>query len=166
MPYSKKVLHHFEEPKNYGKVADPDGVGKVGNPICGDMMYLYIKVDENDQGKEIIADIKFQTFGCVAAISVSSMATEMLKGKTVAEAQDLDAGEIIDSLEGLPPVKRHCSVLAIDALNEALYDYFSRQGREIPDEMQAKHERLQKEREMIREKFGDWVKMEEEKLEE
>ncbi len=166
MPYSKKVLDHFEEPKNYGKITDPDGVGKVGNPICGDMMYLYIKVVENDQGEEIIADIKFQTFGCVAAISVSSMATEMLKGKTIAAAQDLDAGEIIDSLEGLPPVKRHCSVLAIDALNEALYDYFIRQDRPIPAKMQTKHERLEKEKAMIKEKFGDWIAMEEEKLEE
>lgn len=159
--YSKKVLEHFRNPRNIGKMKNPDGTGKVGNISCGDMMYLYIKVN-----KKIIEDIKFQTFGCVAAISTSSIITELAKGKTIKEALDLDKKEIISSLEGLPRPKMHCSVLASDALSEAIYDYLKKNKKEIPQKLRKKHERIKKEKEIIEEKYKEWVKTEEKMHEE
>jgi len=152
MFYSKKVLDHFKNPKNYGRMANPSGIGEIGNPVCGDMMTLYIKVGENKKGEEIITDVKFQTFGCVAAIAVSSAATETLKGKTLEEAQKLTGGKIIDSLGGLPIVKKHCSMLAIDALSEAIYDYFKENNRPIPKRLQAKHQAATRKTELIEKK--------------
>src|SRR5574344_1710860 len=119
--YTEKVLEYFHKPKNLGKIKNADGVGKVGNLACGDMMYLYIKI-KKDGEKDIISDIKFQTFGCVAAIATSSAITEMVKGKTIEEALEISKSDIIESLEGLPPIKIHCSVLATEALAEAIYD--------------------------------------------
>jgi len=116
--YSEKVMELFRNPKNMGEIENPDGVGKVGNPKCGDLMELYIKV-END----IITDIKFKTFGCAAAIATSSMITEMAKGKTLDEAMKITREDVADELEGLPPVKMHCSNLAADALKAAIEDY-------------------------------------------
>ena len=120
--YTEKVLEYFHKPKNLGKIKNADGVGKVGNLACGDMMYLYIKIKKEGK-KEIISDIKFQTFGCVAAIATSSAITEMVKGKTIEEALKIEKGDIIESLDGLPPIKIHCSVLATEALAEAVEDY-------------------------------------------
>ena len=133
--YSKKVIEHFSHPKNMGKIDRPDGVGKVGNVICGDVMHLYIKVGQND----VIEDIKYETFGCVAAISSSSMITEMVKGKTIFEALKIEKSSIVDSLEGLPKAKIHCSVLAIDALSESIYDYLKKNKRDIPDFLEKRH---------------------------
>jgi len=116
--YSKKVMEHFKNPKNVGEMANPDGVGHVGNPVCGDIMELYIKV-END----IIVDVKFKTFGCGAAIATSSMVTEMVKGKSVEEALKISNKAVAEALDGLPPVKMHCSVLAEEALKSAVEDY-------------------------------------------
>lgn len=116
--YSEKVMEMFKNPKNMGEIEDPDGVGRVGNPKCGDLMELYIKV-END----IITDIKFKTFGCAAAIATSSMITEMAKGKTLDEALEITRQDVADELEGLPPIKMHCSNLAADALHAAIEDY-------------------------------------------
>jgi len=116
--YSKKVMELFQNPKNVGEIADADGVGKVGNPVCGDLMTLYIKV-EGDK----IADIKFKTFGCAAAIATSSMVTEMAKGKTLSEAAKINRDDVAGELEGLPPIKMHCSNLAADALHKAIEDY-------------------------------------------
>lgn len=121
--YSEKVMDHFKNPRNVGEIEDPDGVGTVGNPICGDMMSMYIKVEDDR-----IKDIKFQTFGCGAAIATSSMTTEMAKGKTLDEALKITRKDVADSLEGLPPVKMHCSNLAADALHEAIKDYRKKQG--------------------------------------
>jgi len=149
MFYSKKVLDHFKNPKNYGRITNPSGVGEVGNPVCGDMMTLYIKVGKNKKGEEIITDVKFQTMGCVAAIAVSSVATESIKGKTLEEAQNLTGGKIIDSLGGLPMIKKHCSMLAIDALSEAIYDYFKENNRPIPKRLQAKHQTATRKTELI-----------------
>ena len=115
-PYTKKVMECFNNPKNYGRMKNPDGVGKVGNPVCGDVMWLYIKVGKNKKGEEIIKDIKFETFGCVAAIATSTILTQMAKGKTLKEAKNIDKQKIIKSLGGLPPIKIHCSVLAASAL--------------------------------------------------
>jgi nitrogen fixation NifU-like protein len=120
--YSEKVMEMFRNPKNMGEIENPDGVGRVGNPKCGDLMELYIKV-END----IITDVKFKTFGCAAAIATSSMITEMAVGKTLDEAMKISRQDVADELEGLPPVKMHCSNLAADALQAAIEDYRKKQ---------------------------------------
>jgi len=116
--YTKKVMDHFRNPRNMGKMKNPDGIGKVGNPTCGDVMAIYIKVKEDR-----IADIKFQTFGCTAAIASSSIATELVKGKTLDEALKLSRDDVAKELGGLPAIKMHCSNLAADALREAIKDY-------------------------------------------
>jgi nitrogen fixation NifU-like protein len=125
MKYSEKVIDHFTNPRNVGVVEDADGVGKVGNPVCGDMMEMTVKIDSG-----VITDVKFRTFGCGAAIATSSMATELIKGKTVDDALELTNRAIAEALGGLPPVKMHCSVLAADALKMALADYYRKQGNE------------------------------------
>ena len=116
--YSEKVMDHFANPRNVGEIPDADGVGKVGNPQCGDVMWLYIKVKDN-----IITDIKFKTFECGAAIATSSMITELARGKTLEEAKKISRADVAENLGGLPPVKMHCSNLAADALREAIKDY-------------------------------------------
>jgi len=125
MPYSKKVIEHFSKPHNQGVIKDADGVGTVGNPVCGDIMKLYIKVSKNKK-EEIIEDIKFETLGCGAAIATSSMITDLAKGKTLEEAEKITRQNVADELEGLPPTKMHCSNLAADALHKAIEDYKSK----------------------------------------
>jgi nitrogen fixation protein NifU and related proteins len=120
--YSEKVMDHFTNPRNVGEIKDADGVGTVGNPTCGDLMTMYIKVKDNK-----IEDIKFKTFGCGAAIATSSMATEMAKGKTIEEALNISRAEVAENLGGLPPIKMHCSNLAADALHEAIKNYQEKQ---------------------------------------
>jgi len=124
MLYSEKVMDHFEHPRNVGEIPDADGVGQVGNAKCGDIMRMYIKVDEN----EIITDVKFKTFGCGAAIATSSMATELIKGKSIDEALKLTNKAVVEALEGLPPVKIHCSVLAEEAIKAAIENYRQRKN--------------------------------------
>jgi nitrogen fixation NifU-like protein len=123
-PYSAKVMEHVRNPRNVGELVDADGVGEVGNPVCGDMMRLYIKVKDDR-----IADIRFQTFGCGAAIAVSSMLTEMVKGKTIEEALRISNRMVAEALDGLPPIKMHCSALGEDALRAAIRDYYSKKGQ-------------------------------------
>lgn len=120
--YTDKVMENFTNPKNVGEIEDADGIGEVGNPTCGDIMKMYIKVKDN-----VIEDIKFKTFGCGAAIATSSMATELVKGKTIEEAEKLTNKEVAESLGGLPGTKMHCSNLAADALHKAIVDYKSKQ---------------------------------------
>ena len=122
MLYSEKVMQMFRDSKHYGKIEDADGIGKVGNPRCGDVMWIYIKVD-----KGIITDAKFETFGCVAAIATSSMAIEMVKGKAVDEALKLTNKAVAQALDGLPPEKMHCSLLAEEGIKSAIEDYQARQ---------------------------------------
>lgn len=117
-PYSAKVMDHFMNPRNVGEIEDASGVGEVGNPACGDMMRLYLKIEDGR-----VVDAKFRTFGCGAAIASSSMLTEMIKGKTVAEAREITNRHVADALDGLPPVKIHCSVMAEEAVKSALDDY-------------------------------------------
>jgi len=124
--YSKKVMEHFMNPRNVGTIENPDGYGKVGNPVCGDLMEMYIKVKD-----DIITDIKFQTFGCGSAIATSSMVTELAKGKHTDEAMEITRGDVASELDGLPPQKMHCSNLAADALHEAVKDYMSK--KESPE---------------------------------
>lgn len=123
MAYSEKVMDHFANPRNVGEIPDADGIGEVGNPKCGDIMKMYLKIDNN-----VITDVKFKTFGCGAAIATSSMATEMVKGKTIEEALKLTNKAVMEALDGLPPVKVHCSVLAEQAIKTAVADYYRRKG--------------------------------------
>jgi len=132
--YTQKLIKHFSHPHNYGSIKNPDGVGQVGNPVCGDIMKLYIKLD-----KDIIKDIKFETFGCAAAIATSSVLTDLVKGKTIKEALAIKNQDIVNSLGGMPNIKIHCSLLAVDALYEAVYDYLSKNKKKIPEKVQKKH---------------------------
>jgi nitrogen fixation NifU-like protein len=120
--YTEKVMEHFKNPRNMGEIPDADGVGTVGNPVCGDLMTIYIKVKDNR-----LEDIKFKTFGCGSAIATSSMITELAKGKTLEEGLKISRADVADSLGGLPPIKMHCSNLAADALHAAIEDYYRRQ---------------------------------------
>lgn len=128
--YTEKVMDHFTTPRNVGEIPDASGVGTVGNAKCGDIMKIYLKI-END----IIIDVKFKTFGCGAAIATSSIATEIIKGKHIDEAMALTNKAVVDALGGLPPTKLHCSVLAEEAVHEALVDYYNKQGRPLPDNL-------------------------------
>ncbi|TSC53444.1 MAG: nitrogen fixation protein NifU [Parcubacteria group bacterium LiPW_39] len=121
--YNEKVIEHFQKPKNMGKMSDPDGVGEVGNPICGDLMKIYLAVGKNKKGEEIIKDIKFETLGCVAAIATSSMITELAKSQTLEQALKIKFSDVEKSLGSLPPVKKHCADLAARALRAAIEDY-------------------------------------------
>ena len=128
--YSEKVMEHFRNPRNVGDMESPDGIGHVGNPTCGDIMELYIKVNDNT-----IVDAKFKTFGCGAAIATSSMVTEMVKGKSIPEALKISNKAVADALDGLPPIKMHCSVLAEEALKSAIDDYLAKsKGEDIGGE--------------------------------
>ena len=125
--YSEKVMDHFENPRNVGEIPDANGVGTVGNAKCGDIMRMYLKVENG-----IIEDVKFKTFGCGAAIATSSMATEMVKGKTLKEALQLTTKAVAEALDGLPPVKMHCSLLAEEAIHAAVEDYLKNHPEEAP----------------------------------
>ncbi|MEN8614855.1 Fe-S cluster assembly scaffold protein NifU [Dehalogenimonas sp. THU2] len=133
--YSEKVIDHVKNPRNIGEMENPDGVGRVGNPVCGDVMELYIKVKDG-----IITDASFKTFGCGAAIATSSMVTEMVKGKTIEEALEISNKAVAEALGGLPPVKMHCSVLAEEALRKAIENYYERRGEKPPFEMTVSEE--------------------------
>ncbi|MFA5032476.1 MAG: Fe-S cluster assembly scaffold protein NifU [bacterium] len=126
--YTDKVMEHFQNPRNVGVIENADGYGKVGNPVCGDLMEIYIKVE-----KDIITDIKFRTFGCGSAIATSSMVTEMAKGKHIDEAMKITRNDVANELEGLPPQKMHCSNLAADALHEAIKDYKAKSVKDFAD---------------------------------
>ena len=152
--YTKKVLETFKNPHNYGKIKNASGIGKVGNIVCGDVMWLYIKVDK----KEIIKNIKFETFGCVAAIATSSIITDMAKGKTIEQALKITKDNVVEELEGLPRIKYHCSVLAVDALVEAIYDYSSKNKKEISKELEKRHQIIQKSKEVIDKRYEKWTK--------
>ena len=136
MLYSEKVMDHFTNPRNVGEIEDAQGVGVVGNAKCGDIMKIYLEIDEND----IITDCKFKTFGCGAAIATSSMATELIKGKSVKDALALTNSAVVEALDGLPPVKVHCSVLAEEAVRSAIADYYKRIGRPIDFELPEDHD--------------------------
>lgn len=136
--YSEKVMEHFMSPRNVGEIPDADGVGKVGNPVCGDIMKMYIKVENG-----IITDAKFKTFGCGAAIATSSMATELIRGKSIEEALSLTNAAVADALGGLPKVKMHCSVLAEEAVQSAIDDYLRKttgKGLELQKDKYLNHE--------------------------
>ncbi len=133
--YSEKVMDHFMNPRNVGEIENADGVGKVGNPACGDIMQMFIKIEDN-----VIVDAKFKTFGCGAAIASSSMATELIKGKNIKDALKITNEEVTKELGGLPKVKRHCSVLAEQALQSALDDYYKKKGITSPIKLKSEEE--------------------------
>ncbi|TFB08202.1 iron-sulfur cluster assembly scaffold protein [Candidatus Atribacteria bacterium MT.SAG.1] len=159
--YSEKVIKHFKNPKNMGRINNPDGVGKVGNLICGDVIWLYIKVRKDKKtGKRKIIDVKFETFGCVVAIAVSSMITTLVKGKTLAEALKITKDDVLKKTGKLPGIKVHCSVLADDALHEAIYDYFSKNKLPIPKNLQEKHKKVQKQLKIIEKRYKEYIELE------
>jgi len=127
--YSDKVMDHFKNPRNVGEIENPDGVGEVGNPVCGDIMKIFLKITNN-----VITDAKFKTFGCGAAIASSSMATELVKGKTLEEAWEVSNKAVAEALEGLPPIKMHCSVLAEEGIHMAINDYRKKKGLPLWEE--------------------------------
>ena len=129
MIYSDKVMDHFNHPRNVGIIEDADGVGTVGNPVCGDIMKMYLKIDHG-----VITDVRFKTFGCGSAIATSSMATEIIQGKTIEEALTMTNAAVAEALDGLPPHKMHCSVLAEEAVKAALADYYTKRGEPVPPE--------------------------------
>ena len=133
MQYSEKVVEHYTNPQNVGKIEDASGIGEVGNPVCGDIMKIFIKVEDN-----VIVDVKFKTFGCGAAIATSSISTEMIKGKTIEEALKVKNTDVVNLLGGLPPVKLHCSVLAEEAIHEAIADYYRRERKLTEEEIKQK----------------------------
>lgn len=130
MAYSAKVMDHFENPRNLGKMDDADGIGEVGNAKCGDIMKIYLKIEDG-----IISDVKFNTFGCASAIATSSMATELIKGQPVEKALELSNKAVVEALDGLPPAKIHCSVLAEEAVKAAVADYYTKNGIELDPEI-------------------------------
>ena len=134
--YSKIVMDHFKNPRNQGRMKNPDGVGKVGNPTCGDVLWFYIKVKDG-----IIEDVKWETYGCAAAIAVSSIVSEMIKGKKIGDVLKIKNRDVLKGLGNLPPIKIHCSVLGVEALQEAIYDYLSKNHMTIPEELKKAHER-------------------------
>ncbi|ARC84618.1 FeS cluster assembly scaffold protein NifU [Clostridium argentinense CDC 2741] len=137
MIYSEKVMDHFTNPRNVGEIVDANGVGEVGNAKCGDIMKVYLKVENN-----VVVDAKFKTFGCGSAIASSSMATELIKGKTVEEAWDLTNLAVAEALDGLPPIKMHCSVLAEEAIHKAINDYRVKEGLTPWDFKETDHDEL------------------------
>lgn len=126
MQYSKKVIEHFRNPHNQGRIKNADAVGQVGNQACGDVMKIYLKIALNKHGEKIIKNIKFETLGCAAAISVSSALTDMVKGKTLSEAMKITKDQIVENLGGLPPIKVHCSMLGVEALHQAINKYINK----------------------------------------
>lgn len=159
--YTKKVIEHFKSPHNMGKLRDFDAVGRAGNFVCGDTMQLYIKIGKDKKNGEIIKNISFETMGCVAAIATSSVITDLVKGKTLEEALEFNREEIVKELGGLPPIKMHCSVLAADALYEAIYDYLKKKKREIPERLERVHQRIEKDKKEIEKRYKEWIKIEE-----
>ncbi len=125
LDYNKKVLKEFTNPQNMGEIKDASGVGKIGNPTCGDIMWVYIKVEKDKKGEEILKDIKFKTFGCAAAIATSSMITKLAKGKKLSDVEKIKYTDVVESLGGLPNIKIHCSTMASQALKKAIDDYKS-----------------------------------------
>ena len=127
--YNEKVMKEFKHPKNFGEIKNADSIGKVGNPVCGDVLEIFLKIGKNKKGEEVIRDIKIKTFGCVVAIANASVLTQLAKGKTIGEAEKLEKKDILEKLGDVPPVKIHCSLLAIDALKEAIKNYKENKGK-------------------------------------
>lgn len=163
--YSKEIIKHFKKPQNVGKIKNPDGIGEAGNFLCGDVMKLYLKVGKNKKGEKIIEDIKFKTLGCIVAIANTSLLTTLVKGKKLKDVLKIKKEDLIKRLgQPLPPIKIHCSVLAIDAIGEAIYDYYVKNKIPIPEELERTHQRVVKIREEIEKGYKEFHKFEKEIL--
>ena len=163
--YSKEIIKHFKNPKNVGKIKKPDGSGEAGNILCGDIMRLYLKIGENKKGEKIIEDIKFETLGCIVAIANTSLLTTLVKGKTIKEALSFKKEDLIKKLgQPLPPFKIHCSILAVDALKEAIYDYYLKNKLEIPEDLEKGHQRITKTKEELEKRYKGFQAFEKEIL--
>lgn len=162
LPYSKEVVQHFRKPRNLGKMKNPDAIGEAGNLLCGDVMRIYLKIKKSKKG-EIISDIRGEVFGCIVAIANTSMLTTMVKGKTLEEAMKIEKEELIKKLGGrdkIPPIKYHCSILALDALHEAIYNYYRQNNLPIPKRLEVEHERIQKTMEEIEKRHKEFLELE------
>jgi len=163
--YSKEIIKHFKKPKNVGKIKNADGVGGAGNLICGDIMKLYLKIGKNRRGEKIIKDIKFETLGCIVAIANTSLLTTLVKGKKIKDVLKIKKENLIKKLgQPLPPVKIHCSILAVDALKEAIYDYYLKNKLEIPEELEKEHQRIIKTKEELEKRYKGFQSFEKEIL--
>src|SRR3989344_7662868 len=160
--YSKEIMEHFRNPKNVGRMKNPSCAGRAGNMVCGDIMYLYLKITKDKKGREIIKDVKFETFGCTVAIANTSLLTTMVKGKTLEQAQKITKDDLVKKFKNVPLIKVHCSLLAIDALSEAIYGYYKKQGRETSPELKARHEKAEKIGKEIKHRHSSLVELEEE----
>jgi len=140
--YTQKVLEHFRNPHNFGSMDNPTAVGQVGNLACGDVMKLYLKIAKNKQGEDFIKDIKFETLGCAAAIATSSVITDLAKNRILTDALNIKNEDIVKALDDLPTIKIHCSLLAADALAEAIYNYYTQTSQPISDELEKLHQRI------------------------
>ena len=143
-PYTEDIVEHFRNPKNMGTIEDADTVSKVGSPICGDELWLYLKIEKNKNGELYIKDVKFQSFGCAAAVATGSMITELAKGKTLKEALKINRHNVNGALGGLPKIKVHCSLLSSDALHEAIYNYYKKNEMPIPPGLEELHQKIHK----------------------
>jgi len=163
--YSKIIINHFKKPKNVGKIKNPDGVGEAGNLACGDLMKIYLKIKKNKEGEDFIENIKFETLGCIVAIANTSLLTAMVKGKTIKEALKIKKEDLIKKLgQPLPPFKIHCSVLALDALKEAIYDYYQKEKIKIPEELEKEHQRIINTKKELEKRYKEFRELEREVL--
>ena len=163
--YSKEIIKHFKNPKNVGKIKNSDGTGEAGNFLCGDIMTLYLKIGKNKKGEKIIRDVKFETMGCTVAIANTSLLTTMVKGKKLEDALKIKKEDLIKRLgQPLPPFKIHCSILAIDALKEAIYDYYLKNKLEIPEDLEKEHQRITKTKEELEKRYQGFQAFEKEIL--
>ena len=153
MHYSDKVLKLFKNPHNIGLIKNPSGIGKVGNVYCGDLLWIYIKVNKNKEGEKIIKNISFKSLGCVANIVTSSIVTDLARGKTIEKAIKITKDDVLKKIGKIPPQKVHCSILATDGLREAIYDYLSKNNLKIPKNLEENHERLVKELKEIERRY-------------
>ena len=163
--YSKEIIKHFKNPQNVGIIKNPSGAGEAGNIYCGDIMTLYLKIGENKKGEKIIEDVKFETLGCVVAIANTSLLTTMVKGKKLEDVLKIKKDDLIKRLgQPLPPFKIHCSVLAVDALKEAIYDYYLKNKLEISEDLEKEHRRITKTKEELEKRYKGFQTFEKEIL--
>lgn len=159
--YSKEIIKHFKKPKNLGRIKNPDGIGEAGNLLCGDVLRVYLKIKKDKKGKERISDIKFETFGCMVAIANSSLLTTLVKGKSLEQALKISKDDLLKKLgKPLPPFKIHCSILAVDALKEAIYNYYERKKLPIPYNLRKEHKRIKKIFKLLEKRYKEFVKLE------
>jgi len=162
--YSKEIMKHFRHPRNIGKMRDYSGLGKAGNLLCGDVLWLYIKVGKDKKSREIIKQASFQTLGCTIAIANSSLITTMVKGETLEEAMKITNRDLLKKLGKVPPFKIHCSFLAVDALKEAIYDYYVKNKIDIPEDLEKEHQRITKTKEELEKRYKGFQSFEKEIL--